>query len=51
MFAQYLLRRALGGITVVLLATFVVFAFVRLAGDPAALIVGGASSENITIDP
>ncbi len=51
MFVQYLIRRAIGGILVVLLATFVVFAFVRIAGDPAALIVGGASSENITIDP
>ncbi len=50
MFVQYLIRRAIGGFAVVLLATFVVFAFIRLAGDPAALIVGG-TGENITINP
>jgi len=50
MFVQYLIRRALGGFAVVLLATFFVFIFIRLAGDPAALIVGG-TGENITINP
>jgi peptide/nickel transport system permease protein len=50
MFVQYLIRRAIGGFLVVLLATFVVFAFIRIAGDPAALIVGG-TGENITINP
>ncbi len=50
MFVQYLIRRALGGFAVVLLATFFVFIFIRLAGNPAALIVGG-TGENITINP
>ncbi len=50
MFVQYLIRRAIGGILVVLIATFLVFAFIRIAGDPAALIVGG-TGENITINP
>lgn len=50
MFVQYLVRRAIGGFLVVLIATFVVFTFIRLAGDPAALIVGG-TGENITINP
>ncbi|MDW7982171.1 MAG: ABC transporter permease [Thermomicrobium sp.] len=50
MFVQYLIRRAIGGFAVVLLATFFVFVFIRIAGDPAALIVGG-TGENITINP
>ncbi len=50
MFIQYLIRRAIGGLFTVLLATFLAFTFIRTAGDPAALIVSGGEY-SITINP